>query len=68
MLSKKYKHGRIKPKPYKDKAYLAYMHNSGKTCLVCGSSNIELHHIKTKTLTDRDDRRLIPLCRDPPYG
>jgi len=62
MLSKKINHGRIKPKAYKDKNYLSYMHNSGKTCLVCGSNNIELHHVKTKILTDRDDSRIVPLC------
>jgi hypothetical protein len=68
MLNKKFKHNRIKPKAFKDKAYLAYMHNSGKKCLVCGSCNIELHHIKTKTMTDRADNRIVPLCPEHHRG
>lgn len=68
MLSKKVKHNRIKPKVLKDKKYLAYMHNSYKCCLVCGDTNIELHHIKTKTLTDRADNRIVPLCSEHHRG
>lgn len=68
MLRKKIKHNRIKPKVFKNKAYLSYMHNSGKTCLVCGSCNIELHHVKTKTLTDRADNRVVPLCPEHHRG
>lgn len=56
------KANRIKPKPYKNKEYLNYMHNSDKNCIICGDINIELHHVKTKTLTDRADNRVVPLC------
>ena len=52
----------LKPKPYKNKAYLNYMHNSGKVCVVCGKRDIELHHIKTKSQTNRDDSKIVPLC------
>ncbi len=56
------KNGRLKPEVYKNKKYLNHMHNSGKTCVVCGKRDIELHHIKTKSNTDRDDSKIVPLC------
>ncbi len=58
----KIKANRIKPKAFKDKDYLSYMHNSEKRCVVCGRFDIELHHIKTKTQTFRNDNQVVPLC------
>ena len=68
MKDKKFNHNRIKEKTYKNKKYLSYMHNSNKACLVCGNNNIELHHVKTKLLTDRADNRVIPLCPEHHRG
>ena len=68
MKEKKFNHGRIKEKVFKEKKYLSYMHNSGKACLVCNSSNIELHHVKTKIKTDRDDSLIVPLCPEHHRG
>ena len=59
---------RIKPKAYKNKKYLSYMHNSGKVCFVCGDCNIELHHIKDKDILGRDDSKIIPLCPEHHRG
>lgn len=53
---------RLKPKTYKNKAYLEYMHNSGKSCVICGKRDIELHHIRTKSQVGRIDNQIIPLC------
>ena len=58
----------LKPKPYKNKDYLAYMHNSDKSCVICGSKNIELHHIKTKDQTQREDNKIVPLCPEHHRG
>jgi len=52
----------LKPKPYKNKAFLEYMHNSGKSCVIYGKRYIELHHIRTKSQTNRDDSKIVPLC------
>jgi len=49
------------PKAYKDPDYLQWVHNTQK-CLVCGSGNIEAHHIKHHSIKGRDDRYIIPLC------
>lgn len=64
----KFNHGMVKEPTYKNKHYLAYMHNSSKVCLVCGSSSIELHHVKNKHLTDRADNRIVPLCPEHHRG
>lgn len=55
------KNGTLKEKPFKSKAYLSYLHNSGKTCLVCGDTNIELHHVDNG-IGRRDDRTCVCLC------
>lgn len=44
------------------------MHHSGKACIVCQSKTIELHHLKTKQLRTKDDRRVIPLCHEHHRG
>ena len=51
-----------KSKGVKDTQYLSYMHNSYKTCVVCSSPTIELHHIKAYDIVGRDDRYVLPLC------
>ena len=58
----------LKPKAYKNKDYLSYMHNSDKSCVICGCREIELHHIKTKTQTNRDDSKIVPLCSEHHRG
>lgn len=58
----------LKPKVYKNKAYLEFLHNGENSCVVCGSREIELHHIKTKIQTDRDDSKVIPLCSEHHRG
>ena len=58
----------LKQKAFKCKEYLEYMHNSDKKCIVCGDTNIELHHIKTKTQTNRNDNEIVPLCANHHRG
>lgn len=58
----KIKANRIKPKAFKDKEYLSYMHNSDKTCVICGSREIELHHINPADEPRRCDSHIVPLC------
>lgn len=48
---------------YKDKEYLAYMHNSDKVCVMCGNTDIELHHLKFNSIVGRDDKYVVPLCK-----
>ena len=67
-MAKLPKANRIKPTAFKDKDYLSYMHNSDKACVVCGSREIELHHIKTKTQTMRNDNEIVPLCMNHHRG
>lgn len=55
------RNGTLKEKPFKSKEYLSWLHNSGKTCLVCESSHIELHHVDNG-IGRRDDRSCVPLC------
>lgn len=61
------KNGTLKEKPLKSKEYLSWLHNSGKTCLVCGSSTIELHHVDNG-IGRRDDRSCVCLCPDHHRG
>ena len=78
MYTKKFNHGRIKPKKahknsgkakgYKDENYLSYMHNSNKRCLVCNSDVIELHHLRFNSIVGRDDKYIVPLCPEHHRG
>ena len=46
-------------------AYYKYLHESGQCCVVCGTSNIELHHITDIHRIEGDRRvwnRIVPLC------
>ena len=68
MLDKKYKHERIKKKskPFKDKEYLAWLHNQELKCFACGGyatmdDGIELHHVKETSSDKRNDNEVIPL-------
>lgn len=48
MLSKKEqtrKNGKLRKQTIKDRNYLAWIHSSDKRCIVCGSLNIEAHHV-----------------------
>ena len=56
-----YKNGTLRPKPFKDKAYLAWMHNQGFCCFVCGNPQIELHHLDHGN-RGRADNKCVPLC------
>ena len=61
-------HKRIKDKPYKNKDYLNYMHHSDKACIICGSREIELHHIRMKGQIGRIDSQVVPLCMNHHRG
>ena len=68
MLDKKYKHGRVKEKSvaFKDKDYLTWCHQQDLKCFACGEKahiddGIELHHIRDRSITHRDDDKIIPL-------
>ena len=67
------RHNRIKPKPKhknsgkargeKDPEYLQWLHNNKRPpCIVCGSHQIELHHIRTKGQVGRIDSQVIAMC------
>ena len=58
---------RLKPKPYKNKFYLQWLHNQGLCCLVCGVRQIELHHIDQGS-KGRADNRCVPLCPEHHRG
>jgi hypothetical protein len=61
------RNGRLKPKPFKDKEYLSWLHNQGLICLVCGSKRIELHHLDSGS-RGRADNKCVPLCADHHRG
>ena len=71
MLTKKMqtKSNRIKDNG-NDKKYLKWLGNSGVGCIVCGDTNIELHHITDKSIKGlrRHDRRVVPLCTEHHRG
>lgn len=63
MLEKKFKHKKIKPRPKKESEFLSWLHAQSLTCFSCGKQNkIELHHIKTSSSDQKDDRFVLPLC------
>lgn len=74
MLTKKQqtaKHSRLRPKPSsknkkritdEDKQYLEWLQHQSLTCIVCGSGNVEMHHVKRNSSDSKNNRRLIPLC------
>lgn len=51
----------LKEKPFKSKAYLHTLHSNGLGCMICGDTNIELHHIDQGN-RGRADNRVVPLC------
>lgn len=58
---------RIKERLLKNKEYLEYFHSQDYGCLVCGSSNIEAHHV-LRGAEGRLDSSIIPLCPDHHRG
>ena len=57
----------LKEKPFKSKAYLSCLHSNGLGCMICGDTNIELHHIDQGN-RGRADNRVVPLCLDHHRG
>ena len=57
----------IKKKPYKNKFYLAHLHNNWLTCMVCDVPQIELHHLD-QGMKGRADNRVVPLCPEHHRG
>lgn len=51
----------LKEKPFKSKEYLAWFHNQGYGCMVCGNTQIEAHHIMQGNRGRQDDL-IVPLC------
>lgn len=58
---------RIKASPYKDKDYLSWFHTQNFGCLVCGSNNIEAHHV-LRGGEGRPDDSIVPLCPEHHRG
>ncbi|MFA6189804.1 MAG: hypothetical protein WC680_11060 [Sulfuricurvum sp.] len=58
---------RIKEPPYKDKDYLSWFHTQNFGCLVCGSNNIEAHHV-LRGGEGRPDDSIVPLCPEHHRG
>jgi hypothetical protein len=50
-----------KPKTFKDKEFVAWIHKNMSCCL-CGKREIEVHHIKDYEIVGRDDKFCLPLC------
>lgn len=61
------KRERIKESPHKDKHYLSWFHTQNFGCLVCGSNNIEAHHI-LRGGEGRPDDSIVPLCPEHHRG
>lgn len=61
------KNGSLKEKPFKSKDYLAWFHSQGFCCMVCGSSQIEAHHIMQGN-RGRQDNLIVPLCPEHHRG
>lgn len=57
----------LKEKPYKNKNFLSWLHNQGLKCLVCGSPQIEIHHLD-QGAKGRADNRTVPLCPEHHRG
>jgi len=54
---------------FKDKEYLAWLHDGFSSCICCGSNNIEAHHIKKLPLLQkRNDLMVVPLCTEHHRG
>jgi len=48
------------------KKYANWIHSNNKECVICGRSDIEIHHItdiKRIAGKRRDDKRVVPLCK-----
>lgn len=58
---------RIKDVPYKDKEYLSWFHTQNFGCLVCGSNNIEAHHV-LRGGEGRPDDSIVSLCPEHHRG
>ena len=58
---------RIKEKPLKNSAYLQWFHSQNYGCLVCGSNNIEAHHV-LRGVDGRSDDSIVPLCPEHHRG
>lgn len=58
---------RIKESAYKSKDYLSWFHTQNFGCLVCGSNNIEAHHV-LRGGEGRPDDSIVPLCPEHHRG
>ena len=57
----------LKEPVYKNKDYLAYLHDGTHNCYVCGSKNIEVHHLDAGA-KGRSDKNVICLCPEHHRG
>ena len=64
------KSNRLKPKAYKDKKYLSWLHNVKQPCCyVCNIHiGIQIHHVKERSSDLRNDNEVIPLCYNHHLG
>jgi len=51
----------LKPKPYKNKSYLNWLHSQGFTCMICDNPQIEIHHLQHGN-RGRADNQAVTLC------
>jgi len=61
------RHAPLKQKAYKNPDYLSWCHNQNFGCLVCGSNNIELHHVDNG-IGRRSDDTVVVLCSEHHRG
>jgi len=55
------RHAPLKQKPFKSKAYLKWLHSQNFGCLVCGNTQIEIHHLDHGN-RGRADNKCVILC------
>jgi len=53
------------PKAKKDKGTMKSLHAKGGLCVICGSRNVELHHVRFRSQGGSDvPENLVMLCSD----
>jgi hypothetical protein len=49
-------------------SYIQWLRNQQLQCLICGSNEVELHHIKRSSTDKKNHKQLLPLCREHHTG
>jgi len=49
-------------------SYIKWARKEPLKCLICNSSNIQLHHVKKSSTDKKNHKRLLPLCQEHHVG